>query len=188
MPIAAGLSSSALSTSMSVHPLVRLAADAIQAFLTEKRTVGPPESLFAVLPQAARPGGVFVCLKLEGQLRGCIGSVEPIQPSLALEIIHNAIGAATRDSRFSPVQAWEAELLQITIDVLGPSEPVEGPASLDPLNFGVIVRAGARQGVLLPDIEGITSATEQVTIAREKAGVGHDELIELYRFTVTRYR
>jgi hypothetical protein len=173
---------------MSVHPLVRLAADAIQAFLIERRTLGPPESLFAAVPEALRPGGVFVCLKLEGQLRGCIGSVEPIQPSLALEIIHNAIGAATRDSRFPPVQTWETELLQITVDVLGLSEPVEGPASLDPRTFGVIIKAGPRQGVLLPDIEGVTSAIEQVAIAREKAGVGHDEPIELFRFTATRYR
>jgi MEMO1 family protein len=172
---------------MSVHPLVTLAADAIQIFLSERRTLGPAEAFFTTLPEAARPAGVFVCLKLEGRLRGCIGSVEPIHPNVALEVVHNAIAAATRDSRFPPVQPWEAAVLQITVDVLGPSEPVQGPVSLDPYKFGVIIRAGGRQGVLLPDIEGIGSADEQVAIAREKAGVGHDEPIELFRFMVTRH-
>lgn len=173
---------------MPAHPLVQLAADAIQIFLAERRAPSPPDSFFVDMPQALRPAPVFVCLKLDGQLRGCIGSVEPLQVSLALEIIHNAIGAATRDSRFPPVQGWEAELLQITVDVLGRFESVDGPASLDPQRFGLIVRAGSRQGVLLPDIEGVSTPLEQITIAREKACIEPHEPVEFFRFVVTRYR
>src|SRR5438105_1828644 len=113
MLIAAAPSASTRPPSMPAHPFVQLAAGAIQTFLAEKRAPSPPDSFFVEMPEALSPAAVFVCLKLDGQLRGCIGSVDPLQTSLALEVIHNAIGAATRDSRFPPVQVWEAELLQI---------------------------------------------------------------------------
>jgi AmmeMemoRadiSam system protein A len=137
---------------------------------------------------------VFVCLKLQNQLRGCIGSIQASQDTLAHEIVHNAIAAASRDHRFSPVARIEVNELEISVDVLGPFEPIGQSAAvdwlgvLDPQAFGVLVRAGDRHGILLPDIEGIVGATEQVAIAREKAGIGPDEPVELFRFRVTRYR
>lgn len=172
---------------ITIHPLVRLAAEAIRAYLSRQFIIEPPEHLFTELPEARSPAGAFVCLKRAGQLRGCIGTLEPGQATLAAEVIRNAIGAAQRDRRFPPVEMWEVEHLIISVDVLGPSEPVQNVALLDPLRFGIILRSGTRQSVLLPDIEGIQSVAEQVAIAREKAGVGPDELVELHRFQVKRF-
>jgi AmmeMemoRadiSam system protein A len=182
---------------MSVHPLVKLAVDAIQVFVGNRQILNPPESLLLALPETRRPAAAFVCLKLAGELRGCIGTTHPAQENLALEVIHNAIAAASRDHRFSPVQPWEADRLEVTVDILGPFEPVglqehlharSLTEALDPRCFGILVRAGERHGVLLPDIEGVVTAADQMAIAREKAGIGPDEPIELFRFGVTRYK
>lgn len=171
-----------------MHLLVRLAAEAIDLYLRETRLLMPDDDVLARLPEVRQPGSAFVCLKRSGALRGCIGTTEPTQPSLALEIVHNAVAAATRDPRFSPITLEEVAELEVTIDILGRAHPVGTVAELDPQRYGVIVKSGARQGVLLPDLEGITSAWHQVSLAREKAGLSPDETAELFRFEVTRYR
>jgi AmmeMemoRadiSam system protein A len=173
---------------MSVHPLVVLAADSIVTFLTERLLIQPPQTLVATMPETARRGASFVCLKIDGRLRGCIGTVHPVYDCLALEVIHNAVAAATRDPRFGPVQISETDRLCITVDVLGAPEAIRGPEHLEPERFGIFVRSGPRQGVLLPGIGGIRTAEEQLATACEKAGIGLDEPMELYRFLVTRYR
>lgn len=170
------------------HPLVRLAAEAITTYLSHQRVIEPPDTLFDEMPGARIPAGVFVCLKHQGRLRGCIGTTEPIHATLVVEVIHNAIGAAVRDPRFPPMQSVELERLEISVDVLGPSEPVPNVTVLDHRRFGIIVRSGERRGVLLPDIEGINSVAEQVAAARDKAGLSADEPVEMFRFEVTRYR
>ncbi len=175
-------------TRSSFHPLVALAAEAVEAFVRDRRTIAPPPDLFERHPQAARRAGVFVCLKARGQLRGCIGTTEPTRETLALEIIENAVAAATRDPRFAPVSPDELLELAITVDVLSAPEPVVDGAQLDHRRYGVIVRAGARHGVLLPDIEHINSVHEQLATVRLKAGIGHDEQVELFRFEVERYQ
>ncbi|MGH7164140.1 MAG: AmmeMemoRadiSam system protein A [Nitrospiraceae bacterium] len=170
------------------HPLVRLAAEAISVFLSRQEIIEPPESLFLEVPEALIPAGVFVCLKREGRLRGCIGTTEPIRRTMAAELIEIAIGAATRDPRFPPLEWAELDELEISVDVLGPSEQVWSLEALDHRRYGIMIRSGARHSVLLPDLEGINSVAAQVETAREKAGLGSDEVIELLRFEVTRYR
>jgi AMMECR1 domain-containing protein len=81
-------------------------------------------------------------------------------------------------------ELWE---LMITVDVLSRPEPVADESQLDHRRYGLIVRTGARRGVLLPDIEHVNSVSEQLAIARLKAGVGPDEPVELFRFEVARY-
>jgi AmmeMemoRadiSam system protein A len=170
------------------HPLVRLAAQAIEVYLTEERIIDPPDSLFAEMTGALKPAGVFVCLKREDRLRGCIGTTEPMHETLAVEVIRNAIGAATRDPRFPSLEPYELEGLDITVDVLGPAEAVGGPGELDHTRYGVILRAGDRRSVLLPDIEGVDSVREQLALARQKAGIGPEDPVELLRFEIVRYR
>jgi len=121
-------------------------------------------------------------------LRGCIGTTEPIRKTMAAEVIEIAIGAATRDPRFPPLEWAELDDLEISVDVLGPSERVSSLEALDPRRYGIVVRSGERHSVLLPDLEGINSVAAQVEAAREKAGLGSDEVIELLRFEATRYR
>ena len=179
---------SSLITRHSSHPLLLLAAEAVEAFVRERRTIAPPPDLFERHPPAARRAGAFVCLKARGQLRGCIGTTEPTRGTLAVEIIENAVAAATRDPRFEPVSPDELLELAVTVDVLSAPEPVTDVARLDHRRYGVIARAGARHGVLLPDIEYINSVQEQLATVRLKAGIEPDEVVELFRFEVTRYR
>jgi len=104
------------------------------------------------------------------------------------EIKQNAVSAAMRDQRFEPVSADELDDLVYSVDLLKPAEPISGIEELDPERFGVIVRSGYRTGLLLPNLEGVETADEQVSIARKKAGIGPNESVKLERFEVVRYR
>ncbi|HBS93479.1 MAG TPA: AmmeMemoRadiSam system protein B, partial [Firmicutes bacterium] len=85
------------------------------------------------------PAAAFVSLKLDDQLRGCIGTIEPEHENLGKEIIANAIAAATGDPRFEPVTAEELEQLSISVDVL--SEPVPADYSqLNPAKLGLVAQ------------------------------------------------
>lgn len=133
--------------------------------------------------------GCFVSLHTkDGNLRGCIGTIIPVYKNLAAEIIANAVSASQHDPRFSPVTIDELDDLEINVDVLNPPEPIDSENDLDIKKYGVIVATpDGRDGLLLPDIEGIDNVTQQISIARQKAGIAPDEKISLYRFTVERH-
>ncbi len=140
------------------------------------------------LPQELkRPGAVFVSLKKQGQLRGCIGTVLPTRETLAQEIMENALNAGLKDPRFPPVTEDELHALTYSVDLLTEPEKIEDTSQLDPKRYGVIVRSGGRSGLLLPDLEGIDSPEEQLSVAMQKAGIYQDEKVEIYRFQVQRY-
>ena len=167
--------------------LPALARSAVEAFVRSGNILAPPESPESLL---SSPAPCFVCLKtLDGELRGCIGTIEPARDTLAEEIVANAISAAMNDPRFDPVKTEELSKLRYSVDVLFPAEPTE-MKDLDPTVFGVIVEdeSGSRRGLLLPDIPGIENAEQQVEIAARKAGIGREERIRLWRFKVERFR
>jgi len=166
--------------------LPEIARDAVETFIRSGNILTPPESTTGLL---SSPAPCFVCLKtLDGELRGCIGTIEPARETLAEEIVANAISAAINDPRFDPVKTAELSNLRYSVDVLFPAEPAE-MKDLDPAVFGVIVEdeAGSRRGLLLPDIPGIDNAEQQVEIAARKAGIARDERIRLWRFKVERF-
>lgn len=169
------------------HPFVQLAIEAIHLYVKDFRVIEPYAHLFERFPLLHRRAGVFVSLKKRGELRGCIGTIEPARENLAVEIIENAISAATKDPRFRPVEEVELPALRVSVDILSPPMRIAGPEELDVRRFGVIVKSGLRRGLLLPDIEGIGSVAEQMAIARKKGGIGEQESVELYRFEVERY-
>lgn len=168
------------------HPLVQLARAAIENYVRNRRIISPAEAPVAI---EGEPAGVFVTLhrRSTGELRGCIGTIGPTQPTLAHEVIQNAISSATRDWRFEPVGPDELDDLEYEVSVLYPPEPIESTAELDPRQYGVIVQRGGRRGLLLPDIEGVDDVETQVRIARQKAGIGPHEPVKLYRFRVEKY-
>ena len=129
----------------------------------------------------------FVTLKKQGLLRGCIGTLEPAEPSLGREIARNSQSSAMRDPRFPPVSPDELDALTCSVDVLSPSEPCTTD-DLDPRVYGVIVEAGVRRGVLLPALEGIDTVAAQLEIALQKAGIAPGRPYDVRRFLVTRYR
>lgn len=131
--------------------------------------------------------GVFVSLKMEGRLRGCIGTISPTTACIADEIIQNAVSAGVEDTRFEPVRTSELPFITISVDVLGEAEPI---ASLDALNaarYGVIVTSKGRRGLLLPNLEGIDTPEQQVHIALNKAGISPNEHYAMERFEVVRH-
>lgn len=136
---------------------------------------------------AATPAqGCFVSLKVNGKLRGCIGTLQPGHPTLEEELAENTLAAATRDPRFTPLRAEELPALRLSIDLLGAQQRVASWADLDPARYGLVVKVGQRSGVLLPDIPGVATVEAQERICREKAGIRADEAVELFRFTVLR--
>ena len=162
---------------------VRLAIDAVEAHVRLGERISPPAGL---PPRMGERAGVFVSLKKEGGLRGCIGTFLPTEKSIAHEVIANAIKAASADPRFPPVREEELSQLRCSVDLL--SEPEEcSREDLDPKRYGVIVESGWRRGLLLPDLEGVATAEEQLNIARMKAGIEPGEPVTLYRFVVERH-
>ena len=138
-----------------------------------------------------KKAGVFVSLhkKDSSDLRGCIGTFLPTKTNLAQEIISNARSAAFSDPRFAPLEKDELNNLEIKVDVLNQPELLKSKDDLNPKKFGVIVKNDSGQtGLLLPNLEGINTTDEQLSIACQKAGFSPEENYQIYRFTVTRHQ
>jgi AmmeMemoRadiSam system protein A len=171
------------------HPLVELARKAIESYVRDGRQIRPPEIL---APDMKRHAGAFVTIRRQGQLRGCIGTIEPTCDTVAEEVIRNAISAATRDPRFSPVGLSELTDLEVKVDVLAEPETVHSLDELDPKRYGLIVQSVNqpwKRGLLLPDLEGIETVEKQLFWTRHhKAGITDpDEPVQMFRFEVIRY-
>jgi len=169
-----------------MHPLVKLAKEAIEKFILDGVIIDPPDELLKDYKTVRK--GVFVTLHKGKELRGCIGTYLPTKRNILEEIIYNAISAATQDPRFPPVSSEELKYITYSVDVLEPPEPVKDISELDPKKFGVIVSKGFMRGLLLPDIEGVDTVEEQLRIAKLKAGIApYDNDIDIHKFKVTRY-
>ena len=168
-----------------MHRIVKLARQSIEEYIRKGKRISPPQDLS---PELSSRAGVFVCIKKHGNLRGCIGTFEPCRDTVAEEVIHNAVAAAAQDPRFRPITEDELDAIEYSVDVLSPPEKIQGMSDLDPKKYGVIVVHGMKRGLLLPDLEGVDTVEEQLRIARTKAGIWADEDIEIFRFSVTRYR
>ena len=131
--------------------------------------------------------GAFVSIHKHGELRGCIGTIDATKANLAQEIISNAIAAATRDPRFSPIRKEELSSLEISVDELKEPEIITSFDELDIKRYGVIVSTPTKCGLLLPNLDGVTSIPQQVSIALQKAGIRNHESYQLERFEVIRH-
>ncbi len=169
---------------MSEHPLVQLARKTIEAHVREGRIMDPPKELS---PEMKERAGVFVSLHRQGKLRGCIGTFAPTAENVANEVIRNAIESSSRDPRFPPLGEDELADLEISVDVLTDPIPVKSVKELDAKKYGVIVKAGPRKGLLLPDLDGVNTPEEQIAICRKKAWIAEDEPVELFKFEVRRF-
>lgn len=168
------------------NPYVALARSAVEARVRDGRILPVPEDVPEEMLN--RRAGAFVTIYRNGRLRGCIGTIHPTRASLAEEIISNAIASSTQDPRFPAVSPPELMDLEISVDVLGDPEPITSLDELDPVRYGVIVSCGYRRGLLLPNLEGVDTAKEQVDIARRKAGIDRHENYTLERFEVIRHK
>jgi len=171
------------------HPLVKLARETIELYIREGKQPDPPKEL---TPEMRRQAGAFVSIHRRGELRGCIGTIQPTCDNVAEEVIQNAVSAATRDPRFPPIRRNELADLDIKVDVLGEPEPISSPDELDPKRYGLIVQSLThpwKRGLLLPDLEGIDTVEKQLYWTRyHKAGITDpDEAVQMFRFEVQRH-
>ncbi len=186
-----------------MNPYSNLAKKSVETFIKEKRIIAPPKDLPKEFFE--RRAGVFVTIEKNGQLRGCLGTYLPTKINIAEEIIHNAIAAATQDYRFEPVHENELDSLNYTVYILSLPESVKDIKELNPKKYGIIVKTfplifpneeisfdeniTSKTGLLLPDLEGIDTVEQQISIACQKAGINPEkEKFYLYKFTVEKHK
>ncbi len=160
-------------------PVLRIARDALEATVRGRRYTLPTPVPPALATQRA---GAFVTVVKQGKLRACWGTLEPQHANLAEEVAASAQGACSRDTRFPPLRVEELPSLRLIVTiVLSPPQPAL-ETHIRPREQGVLVRSGARSAVVLPH-EGRT-VRRMLTLAREKAGIGATEPLEIYTFRV----
>lgn len=176
-----------------MHPLVKLAKFAVENYINEGKVISP----FPDIPSEflERKSGTFVTIEKDKKLRGCIGTYIPTQDNIAKEVIQNAISAATQDPRFPPISKEELPELSYIVYILYPPELVTNLSKLDPKKYGVIVKTIPKGGktqksaLLLPDLEGIDTVEDQLSIVCQKGGIDPaTEEIVIYRFKVDKYQ
>jgi len=171
--------------------LPALARDAIGAALG--RSVAAPGE---VTEWMREPGAVFVTLKLDGNLRGCVGTLECHRP-LIDDLEANARAAAFDDPRFPPLTGEEFDRVQVEVSVLGPLEPIpfvdeaDAVARLNPGRDGVLLRFGHQRGTFLPQVwEQLPEPAAFMAALKTKAGLPAgfwDPEIRLYRYRVDKF-
>ncbi|MDP3387855.1 MAG: AmmeMemoRadiSam system protein A [Eubacteriales bacterium] len=165
---------------------VRLARKTLETYVTSNKRITPDENVQDKVLMTEK-AGVFVSLKKNGELRGCIGTIEPTKNNIAEEIITNAISAGIYDPRFKPIDVDELDQLIYSVDILMKPEKIRTKDMLNPQEYGVIVSKGHKKGLLLPNLEGVDTVDEQLRIALRKAGINSWEDYEMERFRVVRH-
>ncbi|HED16389.1 MAG TPA: AmmeMemoRadiSam system protein A [Gammaproteobacteria bacterium] len=159
-------------------PLLELARQSIEHGLEHSSPARPDINRY---PDALRePGAAFVTLQINGQLRGCIGSLEAYRP-LVDDIADNAYAAAFRDPRFAPVSDQEFPELDIAISILTKPQPMSFEseqdllAQLQPGIDGLILESAGRRGTYLPSVwESLTTPDDFFNSLKTKAGLPAD--------------
>src|SRR5574342_423231 len=121
------------------------------------------------------PRGAFVTLRVDGALRGCIGSFEP-RGTLADTVAAVAVSAASQDPRFPPVRPEEADELDYHVSALGPRVPMRDPSEIEIGRHGLLVKKGWHRGTLLPTV-AVERGFDAVAFLRHtclKAGLSPD--------------
>jgi len=144
--------------------LLRLAREAVEHSVKHDKL--PPLDESILTPRLREPGASFVTLTEHGQLRGCIGALEPYQP-LAEDVREHAIAAALDDPRFPPVSEHELSVIEVEVSRLTPPLPLDYKHANDLLSKlrphvdGVILRDGFRRATFLPQVwEKISNPAE----------------------------
>ena len=168
--------------------LLRLARDSLREELLKE---APSPQRAPQIHDLTALGASFVTLRIDNDLRGCIGSLEATR-SLQEDVRINALAAARDDPRFAPLEPHELAGLSIEVCVLTPPEPLacnsesELLARLRPGTDGLVLRRGRHRATLLPQVwESLPTPCEFVRALWEKAGLKpgtwrHDLRIERY--------
>ena len=170
-------------------PYAKLAKKSVEWYVGKGEVFATPEELPDEM--LSKTAGVFVTLRKNKALRGCIGTPLPSQPNIAEEIIQNAAAAATEDYRFGPVREEELPLLSYEVSVLTALEQVKNVKALNPKKYGILIKTISppiKSALLLPDLGGINTPEKQIAAACGKSGINpKKEGILIYKFSVQRY-
>ncbi len=143
------------------------------------------------------PAATFVTLTQQGQLRGCIGSLQAHRP-LHEDVTANAVAAALHDPRFSPLSVAELPVTRIEVSLLSGLSPLEfaseqeALAQLQPGIDGLVLGYGGARGTFLPQVwEALPRPADFLAQLKRKAGLSvdfWDEAVSLQRYTVSKWR
>jgi uncharacterized protein len=156
-----------------------------QSAVGGQRSAGQPEDV-ETDALGDRRAGVFVTIYHAGELRGCIGHIEADQ-ALQVSVARCAVAACSEDPRFPAVRASELTQVHLEISVLGPMEPVAGPADVEIGRHGLLIERGRHRGLLLPQVatERGWDAAMFLSQTCRKAGLAPDSWrrgAEVWRF------
>ncbi|MDR2462018.1 MAG: AmmeMemoRadiSam system protein A [Mycoplasmataceae bacterium] len=166
------------------NPLVRLARENIESVLNTKKTIDIPNYISSYYKNES--AGVFVCIKKNNNLRGCVGTIFPTEKNIASEVLRNSISAAFYDNRFTQIKKEELNELVYSVDILSTPEKIDNIKLLNPKKYGIILTQGSNQGVLLPDLEDIDTIEKQIEITAKKGNINLLKPYAIMRFTVKR--
>jgi len=163
-----------------------IAKNAIEAYLTNK------ESRFS-LPVATphyllkNSAGVFVSIyDKDNELRGRIGTYQPTQSSIALEIVANAISVVKNDRRFKALELSELVDSLVVVDIISSLKKTDSFSDLDPEKYGVFIQKDEKRAIVLPDMEEITSVEKQIQLVLKRADLDDYYGADIFRFETVR--
>jgi AmmeMemoRadiSam system protein A len=143
-------------------------------------SLGLPGGADAIHAGLSRPAATFVTLKMHGELRGCIGTLEPFRP-LGLDVRENALAAAFRDPRFLPLTTGEFEATTVEVSLLSESRALDIAgeddllARLRPGHDGLVLRYGHHRATFLPQVwDALADPRDFVAALKRKAGLPAD--------------
>jgi len=169
--------------------LLQFARQTIKNYLDNNKE---PEFPLSDVPEYNLPGAVFVTLTKNKNLRGCVGTIQPVY-TLEEAVGHSALSAAFEDHRFSPLSRYELSAVKVEISILSPLRKVKNADEIIPMKDGVVVRRGGSSGLFLPQVwEQIPDKDAFLSeLCDQKAGLSRnawkDASTELYTFRVDNF-
>lgn len=162
--------------------LLSLARNAITEYVTN----GKFPEVEMKNPKLKADGAVFVTVKRDGSLRGCIGHIQPIMP-LYQSVIENAIAACSSDRRFPPMKKDELKDMDVEVSILSLLEPLKDVKNIQVGKHGLIIVKGMQSGLFLPQVATELGWDRETFLEHlcSKAGLPKDAWkdAELYTFT-----
>jgi len=168
--------------------LLKLARDTLEGCVKEGKKPDLHSGEYTFSRNLYEKRGVFVTLNKNGNLRGCIGHIQP-REQLFNAVIDNAINSSMNDGRFRPVSEDELSDIEIDISVLSPIKKVSGADKFIPGKHGIIIHMGGMRAVFLPQVATEQGWDREETLAHlcNKAGLPSyswkDEEMEFFVFT-----
>lgn len=152
--------------------LLKIARDAVRAYVSERRKIKIDEEDRRLLTRE----GAFVSVYVDGKLRGCIGHIIGDQP-LCRTVRDLAMASATEDHRFDPIRKDELDRVQIEISVLSVPRRIYDNDEIELGKHGVIITGKGKRGVFLPQVATTTGWDKETFMAElctQKAGLPPD--------------